>query len=118
MRNHVVMEYIKLEEFRKIDPKSKCLLPSKIFLKGKYDAHGRFITKLKSCSVAGRHKQKPEMYGRILSPTVALSHVMICISLVKKLKARLATLNVAAAFLYAKLDEEIYDSTSRHRGVP
>ncbi len=33
---------------------------------------------------------------------------MLCLSLVKKLKAKITTVDVAAAFLHAKLDEEIY----------
>ena len=109
MRNHGVMEYIRLEEFKKINPKGKTLLPSKVFLKGKYDAHGRF-TKLKSRLVAGGHRQKPDTYGRTSSPKVDISHVMLCLSLVKKLRAKLATIDVAAAFLHAKLDEEIYNT--------
>jgi hypothetical protein len=32
---------------------------------------------------------------------------MLCLSLLKKLKARIATVDIAAAFLHAKLDEEI-----------
>ena len=55
MREHGVMEYIKTEEFRKINPQGKSLIPSKIFLKGKHDAHGRF-TKLKSRLVAEGHR--------------------------------------------------------------
>ena len=38
---------------------------------------------------------------------------MLCLSLVKKLKAQLATVDVAAAFFHAKLDEEIYMTLTR-----
>ena len=107
MHKHGVMEYIKLDDFRKVNPRGRSLLPSKVFLKGKYDAMGRF-TKLKSRLVAGGHRQKPDTYGRTSSPTVDISHVMLCLSLVKKLKAKVATIDVAAAFLHAKLEEEIY----------
>ena len=63
---------------------------------------------MKSRLVAGGHRQTPESYGRTTAPTVDISHVMLSLALVKKLQAKMATIDVAAAFLHAKLDEEIY----------
>jgi hypothetical protein len=58
--------------------------------------------------VAGGHRQKPETYGRTSSPTVDISHVMLALSLTNKLNAKMATIDVAAAFLHADLKETIY----------
>ena len=63
---------------------------------------------MKSRLVAGGHRQKPETYGRTSSPTVDISHVMLALSLRKKMNAKIATIDVAAAFLHADLKETIH----------
>ena len=82
-------------------------LPSKMFLKAKYDANGKF-TKLKARLVAGGHRQKPDTYGRTSSPTVDMSHVLVALSVLNILYGWVATIDVAAAFLHADLKEKIY----------
>jgi hypothetical protein len=82
-------------------------IPSKLFLKGKYDARGKFI-KLKSRVVAGGHRQKSDSYGRISSPTADMAHLMLVLALIKILRGKTASIDVEAAFLHAILKELIY----------
>jgi hypothetical protein len=100
-----VFDYVIDDDKKKRIMKESKLLPSKIFLKGKYDANGKF-TKLKARLVAGGHRQQPDSYGRTSSPTVDISHVMLSLSLVKQLKANIATVDITAAFLHADLKKQ------------
>ena len=72
-------------------------LPSKAFLKAKFDAEGKF-TKCKLCLVAGGHRQKEDSYGRTSSPTIDISSVFTLLSLVKLLKAKVSTVDIPAAY--------------------
>jgi hypothetical protein len=87
--------------------RSKTKLPSFMFLKGKYDAKGKF-DKLKARLVGGGHRQSEGSYGRTSSPTVDITHVLAVLALVFILNLTLATVDVSAAFLHADLKEEIY----------
>jgi len=107
LKKHKVVQFVIDKKEKEKVLKEHKPLPSKIFLKGKYDAIGKFI-KLKSRVVAGGHRQRPGSYGRTASPTVDILHVMMVLSLLRKLRAKIATIDVAAAFLHAELDEIIY----------
>jgi hypothetical protein len=82
------------------------IVPSKLFLKPKHDAQGKFI-KLKARLVAGGHRQKSDSYGNTTAPTVDTASVMLILSLVQSLGGTLATLDIPAAYLNAPLKEEI-----------
>jgi hypothetical protein len=69
MKENGVFEYTMDRQEGIEEKRFKGALPSKIFLKAKYDAQGRFV-KLKARLVAGGHRQKDDSYGRTSSPTV------------------------------------------------
>ncbi len=64
----------------------------------------RHFSELKASLVGGGHRQTEGSYdGRTSSPTVDITHVLACLSLVQQLDAHIATIGIAATFLHADL---------------
>lgn len=103
MQEHQVWEFILNPKNYRRESKR---LPSRAFMKAKFDANGRF-TKCKLRLVAGGHRQREDSYGRTSSPTIDISSVFTLLSLVKLLNAKVATVDIPAAYLHADLHENI-----------
>ena len=103
MEKHAVWRFIKSPKTFKPSVRR---LPSKAFLKAKFDSKGIF-TKLKLRVVAGGHRQDQASYGRTSAPTVDISSVFLILSLLTRRGGILATVDIPAAYLHAHLDEEI-----------
>jgi hypothetical protein len=91
------------------DPKTlagKHILRSMLFLKLKTTPLGEF-DKLKARLVPDGSMQTTEEYSRSSSPTVDFPSLCLTISLLKYLNAKMATVDVPAAYLNAKLKESI-----------
>lgn len=84
----------------------KHILRSHFFLKVK-EVDGLF-DKLKGRMVCDGSNQLESEYSRTSSPTVDYSSILLQLSLVKYLKAKLATVDIPGAFLNSKLKEKIY----------
>jgi hypothetical protein len=92
---------------RSIPPKST-ILPSKLIIRNKFDAHGNF-TKLKGRLVAGGHRQGPTSYGSVSYSMVETSSVFLIAALSKKLGVPLACMDVPQAYLHADLEQGRHD---------
>jgi hypothetical protein len=101
MEGKQVWKYVPYSEARK-----QHVIRSMIFLKVK-EKGGQF-DKLKARLVCDGSNQSEEQFDRTSSPTVDYSSLLLILSLVKYLDAKIATVDVPAAFLNSKLKEKIY----------
>ncbi len=86
------------------------IVPSQIILKAKYKANGSY-DKLKARLIALGNRQKlPEnfLWTDVESPTAAIANIMTILQLVPKLKLDLAIVDIAAAYLHAEIQGDIY----------
>ncbi len=86
------------------------IVPSQLILKAKYKANGNF-DKLKARLIALGNRQKlPEnfLWTDVESPTAAISNIMTIFQLIPKLKWKLNIVDIAAAYLHAEIDGDIY----------
>jgi len=102
MEGRGVWQYLKWDTIKPNDH----ILRSSLFLKTK-EKKGLF-DKLKARFVCDGSMQRESEYSQSSSPTVAFSSVLFMLSMCKILNAKLATVDVPAAFLNAKLKEQIY----------
>ena len=102
MGDHNVWTYIKPEQAR-----GKHILPSHLFLKIKETPNGQF-DKLKARLVGNGSTQNETEYNRTSSSTVDFTSLALVLSLSKYLGAKIATVDVPAAYLNAELKETIY----------
>ena len=86
---------------------AKMVIPSKIFLKLKFQANG-LVDKLKARLVGGGHRQKEGTYGRTAAPTVSSTHVLLAIQLAAQLDMYVGTVDIPAAYLNAQLHETVH----------
>ena len=86
---------------------TKNIIPSKIFLKLKFQANG-LVDKLKARLVGGGHRQKEGTYGRTAAPTVSSTHVLLAIQLAAQLSMYVGTVDIPAAYLNAELKEVVH----------
>ena len=83
------------------------IIPSKIFLKLKFQANG-LVDKLKARLVGGGHRQQEGTYGRTAAPTVSSTHVLLAIQLAAQLEMNVGTVDIPAAYLNAELKELVH----------
>jgi hypothetical protein len=100
-----VWSYVAPEASGKVKGK---VIPSKLFLKAKYLADGVF-SKLKARLVAGGHLQDRSVYtlDDIYSPTASLASLYLVAGLAAKEGRKVASMDVAGAYLNADLKEDI-----------
>ena len=84
----------------------KSVIRSFLFLKDKYLADGTF-EKLKSRLVGGGHMQDRELYGDVASPTGATVSLFIVAIIAVVEQRRVATADIASAYINADMDEEV-----------
>jgi hypothetical protein len=99
----------KMQVFRYIDPNTmdpkSHVMPSKIFYKAK-TKDGKF-DKLKARLVSRGDLQPVGSYGETKSPTADRSSLFMLCSLNKHIKGNIYSVDVPAAFLFAKLQENL-----------
>ena len=104
MQRYNVWDYCEPDTVR-----GKHILRSMLFLKIKTTPLGDF-DKLKARLVPDGSMQTPSEYSRTSSPTVDFSSLCVAVSLLKLLRAKMATADVPAAYLNATLKESIFMS--------
>ena len=82
----------------------KRIIPSKMFLREKFNASGIF-EKLKARLVAGGHRQSREIYDSGSSPTVSTSSVFICAGIAAQENRRVAVIDFPGAYLNSEVPE-------------
>ena len=85
------------------------IIPSKLFLKEKYNPEGAF-EKLKARLVAGGHKQNRDLYTEeeISSPTMATQSVFMITAIAAEEEREVATGDIPGAYLHADMSGDIY----------
>ncbi len=86
------------------------IVPSQLFLKPKYKANGEF-DKLKARLVAcGNRQRLPNnfLYTDIESPTASIGNIFAILQMIPKLKYKLNIVDIAAAYLHAEIEGDIY----------
>jgi len=83
-------------------------IPSKLFLKEKFDASGNFL-KLKARLVAGGHRQLSDSFSEVASPTTDLTSVFVALNMCSYFEGcKFYTGDIPAAYLNSKLKQTIY----------
>ena len=103
MEGKGVWKYVTWDNVRK---EKAHVIRSMFFLKVK-EKDGLF-DKLKGRLVCDGSSQQDAQFGHTYSPTVNKDIIFLVLSLVKYLQAKIATVDVPAAFLNSKLKEKIY----------
>ena len=87
----------------------KNIIPSKLFLKEKYDAEGKF-DKLKARLVAGGHRQDRTFYTEedITSPTIATQSVFTIAAIAAEEERAVTTGDIPGAYLHADMEGQLY----------
>jgi hypothetical protein len=86
----------------------KLIIPSKMFLKKKYDASGMYL-KLKSRLVAGGHRQHEATFSATSSPTVDISSVFLSLGISTYLPGcTIHNTDIPAAYLHCLLNDTIF----------
>jgi hypothetical protein len=84
------------------------VIPSKLFLKEKFDASGNFL-KLKARLVAGGHRQNSDSYSEVASPTTDITSVFVALNICTYFEnCQFYTGDIPAAYLNSKLSEVVY----------
>ena len=83
------------------------IIPSKIFLKKKYNQSGE-IVKWKGRLVAGGHRQNQEKGSNNSSPTAHLQSIFILSLIAAKESRHVCTVDIAGAYLHANMQRNIY----------
>jgi hypothetical protein len=84
------------------------VIPSKLFLKEKFDASGNFL-KLKARLVAGGHTQNSDSYSEVASPTTDITSVFVALNICTYFEnCQFYTGDIPAAYLNSKLSEVVY----------
>ncbi len=79
----------------------------KIFIKAKRNATGE-ITKIKARMTAGGHMQQNIEDSRSFSPTSSINSVMMLTTIHAKRNSKFSVLDITAAYLNARLDDDIF----------
>jgi hypothetical protein len=85
-------------------PKNITIMPSFMFLKEKYDAHGQFV-KVKSRLVAGGHVQA-NTWEQTSSPTVSLTSIMAVATIAATERRQVITADIGGAYLNAPISND------------
>lgn len=92
------------------EAKNKNVVPSKMILKAKHDANGKFI-KFKGRLVArGDREELPDEFRpyQVESPTASYNNILLMLHLAIIYKKRIAITDVTAAYLNADIQGEVY----------